>query len=131
MPQIGPLVPLWTFCIVLVAMALKHFVADFALQPKWIAHGKERREGWLAPLALHAFGHAVLTLCVVLVVAPHLWWLALADFVVHAAIDRGKTLIAQRGGWCVDKAGFWWLLGFDQFLHQVTNVAIVAALFTL
>jgi hypothetical protein len=29
----------------------------------------------------------------------------------------------------VDEARFWWLLGADQFLHQVTNVGIVAALF--
>jgi hypothetical protein len=110
-------------------MAVKHFVADFVLQTHWIAHGKERGEGWLAPLAIHALCHATLTLCIVLVAAPRLWWLALADFIVHAAIDRSKTLIAQRGGWSMNEAGFWWLLGADQFLHQVTNVAIVAALF--
>ena len=23
---------------------------------------------------------------------------------------------------------FWWLMGFDQFLHQVTNVALVVLL---
>lgn len=131
LPQTGPLVPLAPFCVVLLVMALKHFVADFVLQTHWIAHGKERCEGWLAPLAVHALCHAALTLCIALLAAPHLWWLALVDFVVHAAIDRSKTLIAQRGGWGVNEAGFWWLLGADQFLHQVTNVAIVVALFVL
>jgi hypothetical protein len=127
--QIDPLVPLRAFCIVLLLFALKHFVADFVLQTHWIAHGKERSEGWLAPLAIHALGHASLTLCIALAIAPWLWWLALVDFIVHAAIDRGKTIIAHRAGWGVEEAGFWWLLGSDQFMHQVTNVGIAAALF--
>jgi hypothetical protein len=131
LPQIGPPVALCTLCIVLVAVALKHFIADFVLQTRWIAHGKERSDGWLAPLAVHALCHGFLTLCIVLSIAPRLWWLALADLIAHAAIDRGKTLIALRGGWGVDKTQFWWLLGADQFLHQATNVAIVAALFAL
>ena len=129
MAQIGPLVPLWTFCTVLVVMALKHFVADFVLQTNWIAHGKERCDGWLAPLAVHTLCHAFLTLCIVLAVAPRLWWLAFVDFAAHAAIDRTKSIIAGRGRWGMDEARFWWLLGFDQFMHQVTNVALVAALF--
>jgi hypothetical protein len=115
----------------MLVVALKHFVADFVLQTHWIAHGKERCEGWLAPLAVHALCHAVLTLGIALAVAPRLWWLALVDLVVHAAIDRGKTIIARRGGWGVDQGGFWRLLGADQFLHQVTNIGIVAALFAL
>jgi len=110
-------------------MALKHFVADFVLQTGWIAHGKERKEGWMAPLAIHALGHASLTLCIALLVAPGLWWLAFVDFSAHAAIDRGKTIIARCGGWSAEEAGFWWLLGSDQFMHQVTNVGIAAALF--
>jgi hypothetical protein len=31
----------------------------------------------------------------------------------------------------MDQARFWWLLGADQCLHQVTNIAIAAALFAL
>jgi hypothetical protein len=129
LPQIGPLIPLGAFCIVLLVMTLKHFVADFVLQTNWIAHGKNRSEGWLAPLAVHALCHAFLTLAIALLVAPRLWWLAFVDFIAHATIDRGKTIIGQRGGWGVNEARFWWLLGSDQLLHQATNVAIVAAFF--
>jgi hypothetical protein len=112
-------------------MALKHYVADFVLQTNWIAHGKERSEGWFAPLAVHVLCHAALTLVIALVVAPHLWWLALVDLVVHAIIDRAKTLTGCYGGWKATQPQYWWLMGFDQFLHQVTNIAIAAALMAL
>jgi hypothetical protein len=60
-----------------------------------------------------------------------LWWLALVDFVIHWTIDRGKTLTALRGGWSIKESGFWWLMGFDQFLHQATNIALAAAFYVL
>ncbi|MGO8799050.1 MAG: DUF3307 domain-containing protein [Roseiarcus sp.] len=131
MPQLGPPVPLWSLCILLVVMALKHYVADFLLQTNWMAHGKERREGWQAPLAVHVLCHGVITLVIMWVVAPRLWWLALVDIAVHATIDRCKTLIGLRGGWDAQRAEFWWLIGFDQMLHQITNIALVAALYVL
>ncbi|WP_246731526.1 DUF3307 domain-containing protein [Methylocapsa sp. S129] len=129
MPQIGPSVPLWTFCGLLLVMAFKHFVADFLFQTSWIAHGKERVTGWFAPLAIHVLGHAALTLLIALAIAPRLWWLAPADLVVHAAIDRGKSVTGHWGRWDVKQGQFWWLMGFDQFLHQVTNIALAAAFF--
>jgi len=129
--QIGPVVPLWSFCALLFAMTVKHYVADFALQTNWIARGKERREGWFAPLAVHVLIHASLTLCIALAVVPRLWWLALVDLVVHSAIDRSKSLVSHWGGWGATQIQFWWLIGFDQFLHQVTDLALVAAFFTL
>jgi uncharacterized protein DUF3307 len=130
-PQLSPSVSLWSICGLLILFAFKHFVADFLLQTNWIAHGKERREGWQVPLAVHVGCHAGLTLLIALAFAPRLWWLALVELVIHAAIDRSKTTIACREGWAPNKMQFWWLLGFDQFLHQVTNVALAAAFFLL
>ena len=129
MPWSGPLVPLGTFCALLLVMAFKHYVADFMLQTNWIAHGKERTEGWAAPLAVHVLCHAGLTLLIALVIAPRLWWLALVEIVVHGVIDHAKTTIANRGGWTPGQLQFWWLLGFDQFLHQATNIALAAAFY--
>jgi hypothetical protein len=125
------MVPVWTLSVLLVVMAFKHYAADFLLQTNWIARGKERRAGWVLPLMVHVLIHAAFTLLIVLLLAPRLWWLAPVEFVVHGAIDRGKSLIAQRGRWSATDAPFWWLIGFDQFLHQVTNVALVVALLTL
>ena len=114
-----------------VAFATKHLLADFILQTNWMARGKEQRSGWGPPLLAHALCHAILTLAITLVTAAHLWWLSLVDLAVHLAIDRSKTLLAQRGGWRTDQARFWWLLGFDQYLHQLTNLALAAAILLL
>jgi hypothetical protein len=122
-------VPFGSFCALLVVMAFKHFVADFLLQTNWIAQGKERHEGWQLPLAVHVLCHAGLTLAIALVLAPRLWWLAPVEFIVHGVIDRCKTVIGERGGWETNQPQYWWLFGFDQFLHQVTNVALAAAFF--
>ena len=129
MSQISPSVPLGSFCALVLAFTLKHFVADFLLQTNWIAHGKERPTGWQLPFAVHILCHAVLTLAIALAIAPRLWWLSLVDLVIHACVDRTKSVVALRGGWGPGKLQFWWLLGFDQFLHQVTNVALAAAFF--
>jgi len=129
--EIDPRVGLFDMCALLLVMALKHYLADFVLQTNWIARGKERPEDWMGPLALHVLIHAAFTLVIALAVAPRLWWLALVDLVVHAAIDRGKSLISLRTGWDAAKAQFWWLLGFDQFLHQATNIFLAAALLAL
>jgi len=125
------LVPLWSLSGALLAFTLKHFVADFLAQTNWIARGKESRRGWFYPLAVHVLIHAALTLVIVGAFAPRLWWLALADLAVHASIDRGKSRLLQWGGWDTSRAQFWWLLGFDQYLHQVTNIALAVALVTL
>ncbi len=114
-----------------MAFATKHLLADFLLQTNWMARGKEQRSGWGRPLLAHALCHAILTLAITLVMAPRLWWLSVIDLAVHLAIDRSKTVVAQRGGWRTDQAQFWWLLGFDQYLHQITNLALAAAILLL
>lgn len=115
----------------MLVFAVKHFLADFVLQTDAIARGKERATGWALPLALHAGEHAALTLLIALSMAPRLWWLAVADFVIHFGIDRAKTQVASRAALTVQQAPFWWLLGLDQLLHQATNVALATALLAL
>ena len=114
-----------------MVFATKHFLADFIFQTNWMARGKEQPNGGGPPLLAHALCHAVLTLAITLVTVPRLWWLSLVDLGVHLAIDRSKTLLAQRGGLRPDQAQFWWLLGFDQYLHQLTNLSLAAALLLL
>ena len=114
-----------------IAFALKHLMADFLMQTSWMARGKNLREGWLPPLLAHVLCHTALTLLMVLVVAPRLWWLAVVDFAIHITVDRAKALVGQHGDWRVDQPRFWWLLGIDQFLHQVTNIGLAAAIVLL
>jgi hypothetical protein len=121
--------PVWAMLLVAVLVATKHYIADFLLQTNWMARGKECRSGWLLPLTSHVLCHAGLTLVIALGIAPRLWWLALVDFGVHFGIDRGKALLGQLGRWTPADEKFWWLLGFDQYLHQLTNVTLGAAFF--
>ena len=114
-----------------VAFAVKHYAADFLFQTSWMARGKEKPRHWVPALAVHALCHGALTLLILAVVSPRLWWLAMADLVVHFAIDRGKAVIATTSRWQPSQPQFWWLLGFDQMLHQLTNVALVLAIMLL
>lgn len=126
-----PVVPVWTMAVLAATMIVKHYLADFVLQTDWMARGKERATGWLWPLAAHAGCHAAATLCVALVVAPHLWWLALVDLGIHVCVDRAKSVVARRTGWTATDVRFWWLLGFDQMLHGLTDLGLVAAMLGL
>lgn len=124
-------VPVWTVTALAAIMAAKHYLADFVLQTEWMARGKERAEGWLWPLCTHAGCHAALTLGIALLLLPRLWWLALVDFAIHFAIDRGKALVALRIRPVPAQARFWWLLGFDQLLHGLTDLGLVTAFLSL
>jgi hypothetical protein len=123
--------PIWSLGLLAAAFSLKHFLADFVLQTKWIALGKDRRDAWLMPLGAHVATHAGLAFAIILVVAPRLWWLALVDFAVHFTIDRGKSIVSRWGQWGPQDGPYWWLFGFDQLLHQLTNIALAVALLVL
>ncbi len=121
-------VPVSSFVVLATAMAGKHFVADFLLQTKWMARAKGHPDGWIAPLVAHATCHAGLTLLITLAVAPPLWWLAVVDLIVHFSVDRAKASVSSWSGLKPEQARYWWLFGFDQMLHQLTDIVIVAAL---
>jgi hypothetical protein len=108
---------------------VKQLLADFVLQTGWMACGKGRAEGWVAPLLVHSGIHGVGTTLVALIAAPSLWWLGLADFVIHAIIDRTKAAWCQ-GRFRTDQPGFWWAFGVDQEAHALTHLvlAVIMAL---
>jgi hypothetical protein len=124
MIAIGPLIAVY------VAFVVKHLLADYYLQTAWMVKGKGRESDWVMPLAVHAGVQAAGTLLIILAARPSLWWLAVVDFVLHFAIDRGKVLVGRRCGLTIDKSAFWWAIGTDQFLHQITNFAFVLIIVT-
>lgn len=109
----------------------KQLIADFLLQSTAMARGKERREGWLLPLLAHAGVHGASTGAILLGLAPHLWWLAPVDWGIHALIDRAKAELSRRYRLTSDRPAYWWLLGFDQFLHHATHIALAGAVLLL
>ena len=115
-----------TLCVLI--FILKQFAGDFLLQTKRMATGKEGQDGWLLPLTCHAAVHALLTLSISLIFAPHLAWLAILDFVIHFVIDRAKALTQMRFGLTMEKPAYWWLFGTDQTLHHLTHLAFAVTI---
>lgn len=106
----------------LFRLLIAHAVADFALQSDSMAKGKNRHRktepppgasyqpSWFLWLPAHAIVHAGAVW-----VATGSAWIALAELVIHAAIDFGK---------CEN----WYGMYADQAMHVACKVAYVAAL---
>lgn len=121
-----------------LAFDLKHFIADFVLQNNYM-QGKFRQTGWALPLALHCLMHALCTLAIVCFINPSMWWLSLLDFAIHFTMDRIKSsprMLGRYKSLCPhdmptataqqkrDNKIFWLSLGFDQYVHHLTNLLI-------
>ena len=115
------------FIAIYMAFVGKQFLCDFLFQTTWMARGKEARTGWLRPTAVHAGIHACGTLVIALAAAPEFWFLGVVDLFVHGTIDHGKALLSR--GTDPTRPRFWWFLGADQALHQLTHLVYVLILF--
>ncbi len=115
------------------AFQVKHLVVDFFIQNRfpymWMnKHKLSHPGGWL-----HAGGHAVASLGILaLVHPPSLPWvtgaltLCAIELFIHFWIDLIKMRINTWKEWkCNTSPKFWDLLGFDQFLHQLTYLWMV------
>ena len=118
--------------LVLAALAvlqIKHFVCDFVIQTSYQFRNKGiyGHPGGL----IHAGLHAATSIAVFLVLTPPLAvgvGIVVAEFILHYHIDWLKEQIVKREQWVFPQAEFWWVFGFDQFLHQFTYLGIVAVL---
>jgi hypothetical protein len=110
----------------LAGLEIKHYIADYFMQPGWILAGKGdlmQPGGYV-----HAGIHAVLSFLVLLVCGTPLWLAAVllvTEFVLHYALDFAK--IHYSMGVHVDKQPrrFWVLHGVDQLTHQLTYAAMI------
>lgn len=110
----------------LIGLEIKHYIADYFMQPGWILAGKGdfRQPGGYA----HAGIHAGLSLLVLLVLRTPIW-LALAlfaaEFVIHYALDYAKIHYSQGVHIDTRARRFWALHGIDQLTHQLTYAAMI------
>jgi len=116
----------WFLLAMLAGLQLKHFVADYVLQPAWMISGKGdlRRPGGY----VHAGIHALATM-------PILWCLALdtmmisalaaGEFLVHFLIDHLKATHSRRHPHSMHTRSFWVLHGADQLAHHLTYSALL------
>lgn len=109
---------------VFTAFQIKHFICDFPLQGpfQYKNKGTYGHPGGL----LHSIIHALGTLPICLLFNFPLY-LVLLDAVIHYHIDWAKMNINKHYNLLPNNSEyFWWLLGLDQFLHQLTYILIIA-----
>lgn len=109
----------------LIIYQLKHFLADFPLQGRYMLGKFKGGTEWILPLAAHASVHWLFTLVICLAIKPAMWPLAFLDFGVHFCVDRLKASPNFGGRWKMDKPQFWWALGADQMAHHLTHYFII------
>ena len=111
----------------LFALFLKHFIIDFPLQFPY-QYKNKGTYGHLGGI-VHAGNHAVATFAILLfvpgVAIGMAFLIAVVELWFHYHIDWAKMNINTRMGWTpTTHEKFWWLLGFDQFLHALTYLGI-------
>jgi len=116
------------FFVLLIGLEVKHYIADYFLQPAWMLVGKGdwRHPGGYA----HAGLHAALSGVVLLIAAtplPIVAALVVAEWVIHYALDYSKILYSRGVRADSDPRRFWALHGIDQLTHQLTYAAMIYA----
>lgn len=81
-----------TIFLLLVIYQLKHFVADYLLQGKYMLGKFKGGTEWVGPMLAHVGVHGSFTLLIAAAFGCHYApWLALLDMVAHFAMDRIKA----------------------------------------
>jgi hypothetical protein len=129
----------------LLALQIKHFLADFVFQTEFMVFGKAKRGwDWVNPLLLHSSVHAAFTFLILaawliaqarspeattsIVNLKPAFDLALIELVAHFVIDRVKAHPDLGGRFKFPTKMFWVALGLDQLAHQATYIWIVSRL---
>lgn len=140
--------------ILLIIFQLKHFLADYPLQGKYML-GKFKDKGWILPLGAHCLVHALFTYIIAICYTTQTISIiaAVADFIIHFAMDRVKASPKMLGRFTAMTKGqmlnivavrehnknkeygkdiirsnvfFWWSLGLDQMVHHLTHYGLIA-----
>jgi hypothetical protein len=87
---------------------------------------------FIFPLAAHSAVHAIGSILLALLFAPHLMltWASI-DFTTHFIIDRLKANPKLGGRWKPQDAQFWIALGADQLAHNIIYIMIIGWTFCL
>jgi hypothetical protein len=113
----------------LVALQVKHFIADYTLQWPSMIEGKchfNRSGGYL-----HAGIHVFLTLLVLVfcnLSATVIAQILLFEFVVHYATDYAKGSYDCTHNLNANSRHYWAVHGADQLVHQLTYAVILAVI---
>jgi len=134
-----------TLIVLLVAFKIKHFLADYPLQGRYMLGKFQSGWGFALPLLSHVAVHASFTFLLTC------WFgilqaicLALFDATSHFIMDRIKASPKYLGKYKPLTAEtyptatevqinsnkyYYWSLGFDQLIHHLSDLFIVIYLF--
>lgn len=114
--------------VLLTLLQVKHFILDFWWQPPFMWQNKGTFGHWGG--IVHSGLHALVTALILLFFIPSptiALFIATGEFIAHYLIDWAKMNINRKMGWTATTHNeFWQLTGFDQLMHQLTYVAIIA-----
>lgn len=112
--------------ILLVLLQAKHLFADFYLQtPTMLAdRGMYMHPGRASHCLVHSAGSA-LAMAVMGLPWDLVALVVFAEWLVHFHIDFGKGVWSRRKRHGPGEASYWRAFGVDQFLHQITYVAML------
>lgn len=115
-----------TILFTLIIFQLKHLFADFVVQTEyqWRNKGTYGHPGGFVHAGIHAAGSVVAVLPLG-VSAVAIGLVLIADFVVHYHLDWCKERFNRQRNLTHTDALYWFSFGVDQFLHQMTYLAIV------
>ena len=119
-----------TVILLMSGFLCKHFLVDFVLQTpfQYRNKGTYGHAGGLLHAGLHAVGTCVVLVgCGIPVLSAIV--AGVIDGIIHYHIDWAKVNLNAYYGWSsTNSESFWWLLGFDQLLHQLTYVCLITFL---
>ena len=113
--------------LLVLLLQIKHLICDGLLQTKEMVHSKGIYGKGLG--ILHSALHGAGTFVALAIFGTSLSLsigIALADAVLHYHVDFIKENLTRMRGWTVADREFWWAQMTDQFIHNVTYLAIAA-----
>lgn len=115
----------WVLRLV-VLLQFKHLLADFMLQNAYILNNRSKwgHPGGILHAAIHVVG-SLIVLAVMAVPAQYIVRLLIFEGFVHYHIDWIKDNVGKRYDLTPDNRSFWVLTGLDQYMHQLTYVAMI------
>lgn len=116
------------FFVLFIGFEIKHYIADYFLQPGWMLVGKGdfRQVGGYAHAGVHA-GFSAIVLLIVGTPLLVLLGLVVAEYVVHYLLDYAKIHYSRGVHVEGNPRRFWALHGVDQLTHQFTYAAMIYA----
>ena len=110
----------------LICFQVKHYLADYVLQPEWVLSGKGdlHKSGGYIHAGIHVAGSLPALLIAGLGVLPIVAFLAV-EFAIHYAIDFTKSTLSAHSKAGPNTRKYWALHGADQLLHQLTYAGLI------